>query len=83
MHTDDFVVNDSRTREAVEGVAESLPKFDAEATAAFVIESVYPIDPSALVISSKDEKVLWILDLISKQQTYNFKRLLSSVDVVT
>jgi len=73
MHADDFVINDSRAGEAVEGVAECLPKLNAETTTTLVIESIYPVNPSALVVASKDEKVFGVLNLISKQQTHNFK----------
>jgi hypothetical protein len=83
MHADNFVVNYSCARKAVEGVAKSLPKLDTEATTAFIVESVYPVDPRALVIATENEEVLRILDLISKQQTHNFQRLLSSVNVVS
>ena len=52
MHANNLVVNDSTTRETVKGVAESLPKLDTETAAAFVIKTIYAVDPSALVIST-------------------------------
>ena len=38
----------------------------------FVIETVDAINRGTLVISSKDEKILWILDLESQQQANCF-----------
>jgi len=66
MHTDDFVINNSRTREAVKSITECLPQLDTETTTTLVIESVDSVDSGTLVISSKDEKVFRVLDLISK-----------------
>lgn len=83
MHADDFVINDGSAWEAVEGVAECLPKLDTKPTAALVVESVDPIDARTLVVAPEDEKVFWILDLVRKQKTDNFKRLLTPVDVVS
>lgn len=66
MHTDDFVINNSRTGEAVKSIAECLPQLDTETTTTLVIESVDPVDSGTLVVTSEDEKVFRVLDLISK-----------------
>jgi hypothetical protein len=82
MHADDFVINDGSTRETIEGVAKCFPKLDTETTTELVVEAVYPVDSRTLVVASEDEEVFRVLDLISKQQTDDFERLLSSVHVV-
>ena len=34
-----------------------------------IIEAVYPIDAGAFVVATKNEKVFWVLDLVSEEQT--------------
>jgi hypothetical protein len=83
VHTDNFIINDSSTRQAVESVAEGLPKLDAEPAPAFIIEPINSINTSALVITSKDEKVFRILDLVGEQKADDLEGLLSPVDIIT
>ena len=83
MHADDFVIDDCGTRKAVEGVTKRLPKLDAEAATAFIIEPIYPVDSCTFMVPTQDEKVFWVLDLIRKEKTHNLKRLFSSIDIVT
>lgn len=51
-------------------------------TLTLIIETIYTIDAGTLVIASKQEKVLRILDLVGQQQTDSLQRLLSSVYIV-
>lgn len=51
-------------------------------THTFVIESVDAIDRRAFVVPAQEEKVLWILDFVSKEQTDGLQTLLSTVDIV-
>ncbi len=83
VHTDNFIINDSCTRKTVEGIAERLPQLHAETTTTLIIESIYPVDTCALVVTSENEKIFRILDLIRKQKTDDFKRLFSSINVVS
>lgn len=48
----------------------------------FIVKSIYPVDGRALVVSSEQKEVLWILDFVCKQQANCLQRLFSSVDVV-
>jgi hypothetical protein len=48
----------------------------------FVIKSVYAVNTSALVVTTKDEEVLGVFYLIRQQETDRFQRLLSSVNIV-
>lgn len=43
---------------------------------------IYSVDAGALVVSSEQEKVLRVFDLVGKQQADGLQRLLSSVDVI-
>ena len=83
MHTNDFIVNDGTARQAIKGVAELFPHLDRESTATLIIKAVNPIDPCTLMISAEQEKVLRVLYFVSKQQTYNFERLLPAINIVS
>ena len=67
MHANDLVVNDSATRQAIERVAKLLPHFYRKATTAFVVETVNAVNPRTFVVSTQQEKVLWILYFVRKQ----------------
>jgi hypothetical protein len=48
-----------------------------------VVEPVDPVDGCALVVATKNEEVLRVLDLVGQQQADGLERLLASVDVVS
>lgn len=47
-----------------------------------VVEAVNSVNTSTLVVSSEDEEVFRVLDLVREQQTDSLEGLLSTVDVV-
>ena len=49
----------------------------------FIIESIYPVDARTLVVSSEQEEILRIFDLVREEQADSLQRLLPSVYVVT
>lgn len=83
VHGENLLINDGSNGQAVEAVRESLPELDVVATLALVVEAVDAVDGSALVVSAKDKEVLWILDLVRKEQADGLERLLSTIDIVT
>ena len=83
MHTNDLVVNDGSTGEAVEGVAELLPHLDGKAATAFIVKAINAVNAGTLVVSTQEKKVLGILDFVSKEKTDDFERLLSTIDIIT
>ena len=99
VHGEDLLIDDSSDWQAVEAVGESLPQLDVITTFAYalapgasaidrktltlVVETVDSVDRGALVITTEDEEVFGILDLVCEQQTNGLERLLSSVDVIT
>ncbi|KAI6771988.1 hypothetical protein HG530_002946 [Fusarium avenaceum] len=83
MHGEDLLVDDSGDRKAVETIGKSLPQLDVVATLALVVKTIDTVDRSALVVTSEDEEVFGILDLVGKEQADGLKRLLASIDVVT
>lgn len=83
VHGEDLLVNDGSDRKAVEAVGESLPQLDVIATLALVVKSIDTVDRGALVVTSEDEEVFGVLDLVGEEQADGLKRLLTSVDVIT
>mmetsp|Transcript_11461 Transcript_11461/g.20687 ORF Transcript_11461/g.20687 Transcript_11461/m.20687 type:complete len:342 (+) Transcript_11461:1304-2329(+) len=83
MHGEDLFVNDCSYRHAVEGVSERLPNADVVPTLALVIEPIDTVNGCALVIPTKDEEVLRILDFEGQYKADGFQRLFATVNVVT
>jgi len=83
VHGEDLLINDGGDGQAVEAVGESLPKLDVIASLALVVETVDTVDGSALVVTTENEEVLGVLDLVSQQKADGLERLLATVDVVT
>ena len=83
MHTKDFSTHDSSHGQTVEAVRKRLPELDVVPTFALVIESIDPVDACTLVVPTKEEEVLRVLDLVRQQQTDGLERLFAPVDIVT
>ena len=71
------------TQKAVEAVCEHLPELNSKSPLAFTGECIDMINQGTLVVSTKDEEVLWVLDFICKKETHGLKTLLSSINIVT
>jgi hypothetical protein len=83
VHGENLLIDDGSNRKAVEAVRKCLPQFDVVPSFAFIVKAVDTIDGSAFVITTQDEKVFGILDLVCEQQTNCFERLLSSIYIVS
>jgi hypothetical protein len=83
VHAEDFLINESADRQAVETICECFPKSDVISTFAFVVESVNAVDRSAFVISTKKEEILGVLDFVCKKQTNRFQALFSTIYIVS
>lgn len=82
MHGEDLFVNDGSDGETVEAIRESLPKLDVVSTLALIVETVNAVDGSTLVVSSEDEEVLGVFDLVRQKKANGFERLLASIYIV-
>ena len=82
MHGEYFLVDDCCNRQAIEAIGECLPQLDVISPLALVVESVYAVDRCALVVSTQNKEIFWILDLVREKQTYGFERLFASVDII-
>lgn len=83
MHSEDLFVNDGSNRKAVEAVGESLPELYVVSALALIVETVDTVDRGTLVVSTQNEEVLRVLDLVGKEEADGLERLLATVDVVT
>ena len=82
MNAEDLVVNYGSDWEAVEAMDELFPELQRISSFALIIESVNPVDGPALVVSSQQEKVLWVFDFISQEQADHLEVLLTPIHVV-
>jgi len=82
VHAEDFVVDQSGDRHAVEYILELLPHADRVATLALVVKAVYAVDLSTLVVTAQKEKILLEFDLVCEKKDDGLQRVLASVNVV-
>ena len=64
MHSEDLFIDDGSNWQTVETICESFPQFDVVPSFSFIIETVDSVDGSTLMVTSQDEKVLWVFDFI-------------------
>lgn len=83
MNTEDLVVHNGCHREAIKALDELLPQFQGVPSLALIVETVYPVNRTALVVTAQEEKVLWVLYLVGEQKADHLQVLLTSIDVVT
>lgn len=83
VHGENLLVNDGSNGQAVEAVGESLPQLNVVSSLALVIETIDTVDGGALVVSTQNEEVLGVLDLVREEQADGLERLLTTVHVVT
>lgn len=83
MHGENLLVDDSGDGKAVEAIGKGLPELNVIATLALVVEAIDTVDRSTLVVTSQNEEVLGVLDLVGEEQADGLEGLLTSVDIVT
>ncbi len=64
MHAENFFVHNSGYRKAVKTIGKGLPQLDTVSAFAFVVESINSINGGTFMVATKDEKIIWILDLV-------------------
>jgi hypothetical protein len=82
VHAQDLLINDCGNRETVEAISEGFPQFNVVASLALVVKSIDSVDWCALVVSSQQEEVFRVLDLVSQEKADSLKRLFTSVDII-
>ena len=64
MHGEDLLIDDSCDGKAVEAVCEGLPQLNVVSSFALIVEAVDTVDGGTLVVSTQNEEVLRVFDLI-------------------
>mmetsp|Transcript_47027 Transcript_47027/g.132279 ORF Transcript_47027/g.132279 Transcript_47027/m.132279 type:complete len:268 (-) Transcript_47027:27-830(-) len=82
VHANDLLVDEAADWQAIEHVAELLPELDIVSSLTLVVESVYPCDGGALVVSTELEEVVGELYLVAEHERDGFQTLLATVNVV-
>lgn len=67
VHGEDLLVDDSGDGQAVEAIRKSLPKLNVVTTLALIVETIDTVDGGAFVVTSQDEEILGVLDLVCQQ----------------
>ena len=83
MHTDNLIINNSRAWQTIERVAKLFPNFNAVTTTAFIIKSVYTVDPRTFMVSSENEEIFGVLDFVGKEEADYLDRLFSTVNIIS
>jgi len=83
MDAEDLVINDGSNGKAVENHVECLPQLEGVTTLALVVETVNSVDGRALVVATKHEEVLGVLNLVGKQEADALETLRATIDVVS
>jgi len=83
VHTEDLIFYRGRRWKTVEDITELLPELYVVPSLAFIVEAIYPRDAGTFMVSAQQKHVLWILDLVSEQETHYLHGLLPAIDVVT
>lgn len=83
MHANNLIIDHSTTWQAVEGITKLFPHLDREAATAFIVKAINSVDSSTFMVTSQEEEVLRIFDFVGEQKTDNFKRLLSTINIVS
>lgn len=83
MTAEDLFINNGGNWQTVKAVSESLPQFNVVSPFALIIESIDAVDGGALVVTTQQEEVLGILNLVGQQQANGLQRLLATIYVIS
>lgn len=84
VEAENLILNDSCERKVVKEFSESLPDISITIfTEAFIIETVYLSDLSALVISSKDGDSISKTHLEGNKEGHSLHRVVATIDVIS
>jgi hypothetical protein len=64
VHGEDLLIDYCSNWETVEAIGKSLPQFDVISSLAFIVKSVDTVNGSAFVVSTENEEIFRILDLV-------------------
>jgi hypothetical protein len=68
VHGENLLIDNGSDGQAVEAVGECLPQLDIVSSLALIVETVDTVDRGALVVTTENEEVLRVLDLVCEEQ---------------
>lgn len=83
VHGEDLLIDNGRNGQAVEAIGECLPELDVVPPLALIVETVNSVDGGALMVTTENEEVFGVLDLVREEKADGFEGLLATVDVIT
>jgi hypothetical protein len=83
VHAKDLFINHGGTGKTVEAIGKSLPELNSESSLALIVKSVNTVDRCTFMVTTENEKVLGVLDLVGKQKTNGLQTLLTTIHVVS
>lgn len=83
MHAEDLIFYQGCRRKTIEHITELFPHLYVVSALALIIEAIYSGDACTLMVSTQQEHVLWILDLVCEQQANYLQGLPPAIDIVT
>jgi hypothetical protein len=82
VHAEYLATHHCSDGHAVETTGENFPKLHGISPLALVIETIYPIQGGALMVSSQEEKVIRIFDFVAQKQGDTLQTLIATIDIV-
>ena len=83
VHGEDLLVNDSSDWQTIEAIGKGLPQLDVIPSLTLIVEPIDTINGCTLMVTTKNEEVLWVFDLVCKEQTDCLERLLASINIIS
>ena len=83
MNAENLIINNRCDRETVEALDKLLPKLESVSALALIKKTVDAVYRSTLMVSSKQEEVMWILDLVAHHEAHCLDALICTVHVIT
>jgi hypothetical protein len=83
VHAQNLVVDQGGNGKAVKNILEFFPNSNGVSTLALIVESVNSVNLGAFVVTSQEEEVLLVFNLVGKEKDNNFETSFSAVNVVS
>lgn len=83
MHAEDPVTNNCSHRQVIKSITNILPQLNIKFPLDLIIKAIYLVNFWTLVIPSKHEKVVRMLDFIRHQQAKALQRTFPTIDIIT
>mmetsp|Transcript_110817 Transcript_110817/g.203181 ORF Transcript_110817/g.203181 Transcript_110817/m.203181 type:complete len:84 (+) Transcript_110817:583-834(+) len=83
MHAEDLVIDNRTHWKAIKAIRECLPKTDAVAALALVIEAIDSVNRRTLMVASQEKEILRVFHLVCEEEADGLKALLPAVHIIS